>query len=47
MVAVAVGEGTGAVLMAANLKMVDLVFHQALKFGDSGVEQYKNFSEEV
>ena len=43
----AVGEGTGAVLMAANLKMVDVVFNRALKFGDSGVEQYKNFSEEV
>ena len=43
----AVGEGTGAVMMASNLRMVDIVFHQALKFGDSGVEQYKNFAEEV
>ncbi|MCR5195085.1 MAG: nicotinate-nucleotide--dimethylbenzimidazole phosphoribosyltransferase [Pseudobutyrivibrio sp.] len=40
----AVGEGAGAVMMASLLKITDEVFHNALKFGDSGVEQYENFS---
>ena len=43
----AVGEGAGAVMLVSNLRMADVVFHDALKFGDSGVEQYENFSEEV
>jgi nicotinate-nucleotide--dimethylbenzimidazole phosphoribosyltransferase len=42
----AVGEGAGAVMMASALRMADTVFHDALKFGDSGVEQYENYSEE-
>ncbi len=41
----AVGEGTGAVMMASSLKLCHIVFKDALKFGDSGVEQYKNFNE--
>ncbi|SEA58789.1 nicotinate-nucleotide--dimethylbenzimidazole phosphoribosyltransferase [Pseudobutyrivibrio sp. ACV-2] len=41
----AVGEGAGAVMMAHMLKMTDIVFHQALKFADSEVEQYENFEE--
>jgi nicotinate-nucleotide--dimethylbenzimidazole phosphoribosyltransferase len=39
----AVGEGAGAAMMASQLKMADVVFHDALKFGDSGVDQYENF----
>lgn len=42
----AVGEGAGAVMMASTLRLADTVFHEALKFGDSGVDQYENFSEE-
>ena len=40
----AVGEGAGAVMMASTLRMADIVFHDALKFSDSGVEQYENFN---
>ena len=43
----AVGEGAGAVMLVPPLRLADLAFHEALRFGDSGVEQYKNFSEEV
>ncbi len=39
----ALGEGTGAVMMAGLLKMADTAYTKALKFGDSGVEQYKRF----
>ncbi len=39
----AVGEGAGAVMMAHMLRMTDTVFHQALKFEDSEVEQYLNY----
>ena len=42
----AVGEGAGAVMMISQLRMADIAFHDALKFGDSGVEQYKDFNEE-
>ncbi len=41
----AVGEGVGALMMAQLLKLTDVVFHDALKFGDSGVEQYENFEQ--
>jgi nicotinate-nucleotide--dimethylbenzimidazole phosphoribosyltransferase len=40
----AVGEGVGAVMMAQILRLTDTVFHDALKFGDSGVDQYEKFS---
>ena len=39
----AVGEGAGAVMMAQILRLTDTVFHDALKFGESGVEQYEKF----
>lgn len=39
----AVGEGVGAVMMAQILRLTDTVFHDALKFGESGVEQYEKF----
>ena len=39
----ALGEGTGAVMMMSLLKMADTAYNKALKFGDSGVEQYKRF----
>lgn len=39
----AVGEGAGAVMMAQMLRITDVVFHQALKFEDSEVEQYENY----
>lgn len=45
--AMAVGEGVGAVMMVSSLRIVDIAFHDALKFGDSGVEQYKDFKEEA
>ncbi len=41
--AMALGEGTGAIMMASLLKMADVAYNEALKFGDSGVEQYKRF----
>jgi nicotinate-nucleotide--dimethylbenzimidazole phosphoribosyltransferase len=40
----AVGEGVGAVMMAHILRLTDTVFHDALKFGTSGVDQYEKFS---
>ncbi|MBR5637763.1 MAG: nicotinate-nucleotide--dimethylbenzimidazole phosphoribosyltransferase [Pseudobutyrivibrio sp.] len=40
----AVGEGAGAVMMVSLLKMADEVFHKALKFQDSEVEQYERFN---
>ncbi len=43
----AVGEGAGAVMMASSLRLADIAFHDALKFGDSGVEQYENFKEDI
>lgn len=43
----AVGEGAGAVMMVSNLRMTDIVFHDALKFGESGVEQYENYSKDI
>ncbi|MCR5101065.1 MAG: nicotinate-nucleotide--dimethylbenzimidazole phosphoribosyltransferase [Butyrivibrio sp.] len=39
----ALGEGTGAVMMASLIKMTDKVYKDALKFGASGVEQYKRY----
>ncbi|MCR4903794.1 MAG: nicotinate-nucleotide--dimethylbenzimidazole phosphoribosyltransferase [Butyrivibrio sp.] len=39
----ALGEGTGAVMMVSLLKMAEVAYTRALKFGDSGVEQYKRF----
>ncbi len=42
----AVGEGAGAMMLASMLRLTDYVFHNALKFEESGVEQYKNFAEE-
>ncbi len=39
----AVGEGVGAVMMAQILRLTDTVFHDALKFGESGVAQYEKF----
>ena len=39
----AVGEGAGAVMVAQMLKLTDHVFHNALKFEDSEVEQYERF----
>lgn len=39
----AVGEGAGAVMMAHMLRLTDEVFHHALKFQDSEVEQYERF----
>ena len=41
----AVGEGAGAVMVVPSLRLADVAFHDALKFGDSGVDQYENFSE--
>lgn len=38
-----VGEGAGAVMMANMLGVVDDVFHNALKFEESEVEQYERF----
>ena len=43
----AVGEGAGAVMMASALRMADTVFHDALKFGDSGVDQYENYNSNI
>lgn len=43
----AVGEGTGAVMMASSLRLADTVFHDALKFGDSGVDQYENYNSNI
>jgi len=43
--AMAVGEGAGAVMLISQLRMADIAFHDALKFGDSGVDQYENFKE--
>ena len=40
----AVGEGAGAVMMAHMLRLTDEVFHNALKFQDSEVEQYERFN---
>ena len=42
----AVGEGAGAVMMAQLLKLTDVAFNDSLKFGESGVEQYENYSKE-
>lgn len=42
----AVGEGTGAVMMVSQLRMADIAFHEAFKFGDSGVDQYEKYTEE-
>lgn len=42
----AVGEGAGAVMMSQLLRITDVAFHEALKFGDSGVEQYDDFSKD-
>jgi len=42
----AVGEGSGAVMVVSSLRLVDKVFHDALKFGDSGVAQYENYNED-
>lgn len=42
----AVGEGAGAVMLVPNLRMTHVVFTEALKFGDSGVDQYENYTEE-
>ena len=40
----AVGEGVGAVMMAHMLQIADDVFHNALKFDESEVEQYERFN---
>ncbi|SDB05959.1 nicotinate-nucleotide-dimethylbenzimidazole phosphoribosyltransferase [Pseudobutyrivibrio sp. YE44] len=40
----AVGEGAGAAMMAHLLQTADDVFHNALKFQDSEVEQYERFN---
>ncbi|MCR5395930.1 MAG: nicotinate-nucleotide--dimethylbenzimidazole phosphoribosyltransferase [Lachnospiraceae bacterium] len=42
----AVGEGAGALMLLPQLRLTDVVFREALKFGDSGVDQYKNYEEE-
>ena len=39
----ALGEGTGAVMMMSLLKMADVAYKKALKFGESGVSQYSRF----
>ncbi len=40
----AVGEGAGAVMMAHLLNVTDDVFHNALRFEDSEVDQYERFN---
>ncbi|MCR5415592.1 MAG: nicotinate-nucleotide--dimethylbenzimidazole phosphoribosyltransferase [Pseudobutyrivibrio sp.] len=39
----ALGEGTGAVMMVSLLRAIEVAYTKALKFGDSGVEQYENY----
>ncbi|MCR4940121.1 MAG: nicotinate-nucleotide--dimethylbenzimidazole phosphoribosyltransferase [Treponemataceae bacterium] len=39
----ALGEGTGALLMLGMVKTVVAVYNQALRFRESGVEQYQRF----
>ena len=39
----ALGEGTGALLMLGMIKTAVAVYNKALRFSESGVEQYKRF----
>ncbi len=39
----ALGEGTGAVMMTSLLKLSAVAYNDALKFKESGVDQYKRF----
>ncbi len=41
----AVGEGAGALMLVPELRLADVVLKDALKFGDSGVNQYENYTE--
>ena len=41
----AVGEGAGALMLVPELRLADVVFREALKFGDSGVDQYEDYEE--
>ena len=43
----AVGEGAGALMFTSSLRLADTVFHEALKFSESGVEQYENYKENI
>ena len=42
--AMALGEGSGAVMMTGLLRTALEVYNKALRFGDSGVGQYKRKS---
>jgi nicotinate-nucleotide--dimethylbenzimidazole phosphoribosyltransferase len=39
----ATGEGTGALMLVPLLRLSGEVYEKALKFGESGVEQYERF----
>ena len=39
----ATGEGAGAAMMLSLLQLTDRVYHRALKFGESRVEQYRRY----
>ncbi|MCR4694071.1 MAG: nicotinate-nucleotide--dimethylbenzimidazole phosphoribosyltransferase [Pseudobutyrivibrio sp.] len=39
----ALGEGSGAVLLVSLLRQVDVAYGKAIRFGDSGVDQYQRF----